>query len=354
MRVTHKRPSIFTERFTHLIYLRMPYFRRLLLPLLMFLLFPACSEDDPSEIIHHVNPLWTPDGKTIVAGYDEYQPSESGARQESTLLLVKDFDSRVTRVVDLPEISTWHTLYAFDPSGTVLAFAQRGRIFFYDLQGNKLMEFTPSDGREPRFIDFNNTGSSFIWLGATVGGYTVYSTTYDAASWTIGGTSPLGEVTTTDPAIALTLTSQRSYAVRQRSGAVREMDFSDVELNSFSIGQVPDDNPWREKLLFYSIEGQRYIYAIDHEGMSRLDLNSGNSQQLVKGNIINFDVSSLRRSMLYETRTGDTWLSTPEGRPLSRLAPMHIMPRFSPSANGIALVERIDVWQDSLKILLLR
>ncbi|MBR9977287.1 MAG: hypothetical protein KFH87_04295 [Bacteroidetes bacterium] len=332
----------------------MPYYRHLLPSLLVFLFLSACSEDDLPDIRHHVNPLWTPDGKTIVAGYDTYASSESEGRQESTLLLVKDFDSRVTRVVDLPEISTWHTLYTFDPSGTVLAFAQRGRIIFYDLQGNKRMEFIPSEGGDPRFMEFSNTGNSFIWLGATPTGYTVHSTTYDAASWTTGSTTTIDDVATTDPAIALTLTSQRSCAVRQRSGAVREIDFSGVELNSYLIGEVPDDNPWREKLLFYSTEGRRYLYAIDEEGMYRMDLDNGDFKQLVKGNIINFDVSSLRRSMLYETRTGDTWLSSPEGTPLSRLAPMHIMPRFSPAANGIALVERIDDRQDSLKILLLR
>jgi hypothetical protein len=333
---------------------RMPYLRTALLPLLALVLFAACSEEEVPFIMHHVNPLWTPDGKTIVAGYDHYPPSEAGERGMITRMLVKDFDSRVTRVIDLQEVSTWHSLYSFDPSGQVLAFAQQGSIRFFDLQGNKRMEFAPSSGGDPRFMDFSNTGNSFVWLGVTASGFAVHSTTYDGASWTIGGTTTIEEIPSTDPVIALAMTSQRSYVTRQRSGIVREMDFSGDIINSFAIGAVPADNPWREKLLYYPDGGRRYIYAVDLDGMWRLDLNSGDTEQLVKGNIINFDMSPVRRSMLYETKTGDTWLSTPEGTPLSRLAPMHIMPRFSPAANGIALVERIDTWQDSLKILLLR
>jgi len=57
---------------------------------------------------------------------------------------------------------------------------------------------------------------------------------------------------------------------------------------------------------------------------------------------------------VYETGTGDTWIATTEGLPLTRIAPQNIMPRFSPAANGIALIERLDEYTDSLHVLLLR
>lgn len=328
-----------------------------LLPLLVIsaVLLAACSDDEPSRIVHYVNPLWTPDGKTLVAGYDEYLPGGQSPSplRAATRLAVMDIATRVTRVVDLGAVNTWHTMYAFDPSGTALAIAQDNGIFFFDLQGRQLLSFQPSEGGAPRFIAFGNTGNSFVWVGATADGYTVNKTGYDAAGWTIGTTERLESVTTTEAVISLVLTSQRSYALRLGSGLVREVEFNGTELNSFTIETVTSDNPWHERLVYYS-SGGRYLYAVDSKGMMRMDLGSGTAARLVQGTIVDLDLSDQRRSMVYETRTGDLWLSSEDGIPLTRLAPQNIMPRFSPAANGIAMVSRVDTYTDSLHVLLYR
>ncbi len=338
----------------------MSLLRQISLLLLSVVVLSACSEDDPIEVIHHVNPLWTPDGKTIVAGYDQYMTSTGDAMSnvlvQPSRLAVMDFATRTTRIVNLVDVITWHQLYAFDPSGTALAFTQHGSILFYDLQGNQLLSHMPPSGGDPRFLAFSNTGNSFIWVGITGTGYTVSLTTYDATNWTILDTTPLATVETTEAVISLVLTSQRSYAVRMSSGLVREVDFNGIELNDFSIAELLTDNPWHSRLIFYNDmnTGLRYLYAIDKTGMMLLDLASGTATRLVEGTLVDFDLSDQRQSMLYETHTGDVWLSSPQGSPLSRIAPQNLMPRFSPALNGIALVERISTTRDSLHILLLR
>lgn len=324
--------------------------------LLAAFLLAACSDDDPVLQQHYVNPLWTPDGKTLVAGYDEALSTEiaPSAGRTVTRLAVKDIASRVTRIVDLGAVSTWHTLYAFDPSGTALAFVENGRILFYDLQGRQLLSFQPSAGGTPRLLAFQNTGNSFVWVGATESGYTVNLNTFNPSTWEALETTTLETVTGTDAVLSLALTSQRSYALRLSSGLVREVDFNGTELNSFSIGTLVSDNPWHERLVYYSALGARYLYAVDGEGMMRMDLNAGTSDRLVRGTITDFDMSDQRLSMVYETRTGDIWLSTSEGTPLQRMAPQNLMPRFSPAANGVAMVTRIDHYRDSLHVLLYR
>lgn len=328
-----------------------------LLPLLLIsaALLAACSDDDPSRIVHYVNPLWTPDGKTLVAGYDEYLPGgdASSPMRERSRLAVMDIATRVTRVIDLGVVNTWHTMYSFDPSGAALGLTQDNGIFFFDLQGRQLLAFQPPDAGMPRFMAFGNTGNSFVWVGATADGYTVNKTSYDAAGWAIGTTERLATVTTTDAVIALTLTSQRSYALRLASGLVREVEFDGTELNSFTIGTVTSDNPWHERLVYYT-SGGRYLYALDSGGMMRMDLSTGTAARLVQGTIVDLDLSDQRRSMVYETRTGDLWLSSEDGIPLTRLAPKNLMPRFSPAANGIAMVSRVDTYTDSLHVLLYR
>jgi hypothetical protein len=217
-----------------------------------------------------------------------------------------------------------------------------------------VIRYTPPTGGDPRFLAFTNTGNSFLWIGVTASGYAVNLTTYDGVNWNILDTTPIGSVVTTDAVVSLVLTSQRSYAVRMNSGLVRELDFNGTELNSFSIDELIADNPWHTRLVYYTINGQRFLYAIDKTGMMRMDLSTGTSERLVQGTLVDFDVSDYRKSMLYETQTGDTWMSTPDGIPLSRIAPQNLMPRFSPAANGIAMVERVDTYVDSLHILLLR
>ncbi|MDX9759608.1 MAG: hypothetical protein RBU27_10650 [Bacteroidota bacterium] len=335
---------------------------RQIFPALFFLLMLAsCSDDDPTRVVHHVNPVWTPDGKTVVAGYDEYHygGDPPSALRMPSRLAVMDVATRATRIIDLGTVATWHTLYSFDPSGTALAFVQDGSILFYDLQGRQLLSFAPTEGGTPSLMTFNNTGNSFVWVGTTADGYTINNTVYDANGWRILATAPLATVVADDTVTAITLTSQLTYALRTASGTVREVGFSGNELNTFTVERIESDNPWHERLVYYNAFTSRFLYAIDREGMMRMDLNTGGTTRLVKGRIIDFDVSSARESMFYETRTGDAWIATTEGLPLSlrlgeSIKASTLMARFSPAGNGIAMVARHDVYADSLHILLYR
>lgn len=333
-------------------------FSSLLLAFATAMLFVACSDDDPSTMTHYFNPVWTPDGSTVVAGYLQGPTGPvggpDGASGAAGNLAVLDMATRSERIISLPAVSTVHTLYAFDPSGRALVFLEDGGIYFYDLNGRELLFHQPPAGGIPAVMDFSNTGNSFLWLGSTPEGYTVNSTVYDAATWTIDNRITMFTIPKDSPVLALTHTSQRSFAVRLENGTVKEYDFNGTELNTFATAPFETTNPWQYRLMYYSRNDERHIFVRDGEGIRRLDLVSGLPRLLVEGGAIDMDISAVRSSMVYETATGDTWIATVEGLPLTRIAPMNVMPRISPANNAIAMVERTDVYTDSLHVLLLR
>lgn len=329
------------------------------LPLLLVAVaLSACSEDDPATMTHYFNPVWTPDGSTIVAGFvQEATASVDVAAPPSAAwgdLAIMDFSSRTVRILPMPDVATVHALYGFDPSGSALAFVQNGHILFYDLNGGLLLDYVPNEGGSPVLMDFSNTGNSFVWIGGNPGSYTLNQTTYDAASWTVTTEFTMVNLEDNDVAIALTMTGQRSVAVRFDDGTIREYDFNSDLLHTFSTTPFSSPNPWQQRLMYVSGSQGRRLYARDAGGLHLFDLDAGSARQLVFGSVVDMDVSGTRSSMVYETGTGDTWIATMEGTPLTRIGPQNIMPRFSPADNGIASVERLDVFSDSLHVFVLK
>lgn len=332
---------------------------RTFLPLLLVAVaLGACSEDDPAEMTHYFNPVWTPDGSTIVAGYvaESTGPVDAAAPASRAWgdLAVMNFSARTVRILPMPDVMTVHTLYAFDPSGTALSFVQDGRIRFYGLNGGLLMDYQPAEGGSPVLMDFSNTGNSFVWIGGGPGSYTLNLTNYDAATWTVETEFTMVNIAGDATVIALEMTGQRSVAVRFDDGTIREYDFNSDVLNTFTTTPFTTPNPWQQRLMYVSTNQGRRLYARDAGGLHLFDLDAGTARQLVYGSVVDMDVSGSRGSMVYETGTGDTWIATMEGTPLTRIGPQNIMPRFSPSDNGIATVERLDVFTDSLHIFVLK
>jgi len=325
--------------------------------LLVFLIgFSACSDDDPVQITHYYNPVWTPDGKTVVAGIWQYLDSGSDAVTgpwiDPGTLAVYDMETESQSVITLP-VGTVHRLYSFDPSGMALAFVEDA-IGFYSLDGSELLRYSPSAGGTPMHLAFNNTGNSFVWTGATANEYTVNTTQYNSTGWSIEDESTLFSIPRESPIIALALTSQRSVALRFADGVVREYDFDGALLNTFTTTPFDTENPWQQRLMLYSLNGIRLLYFRDGSGLHRFDLESGESRQLVKGAVVDMDVLASRATMVYETGTGDVWIATTDASPLTRIAPQNLMPRFSPAGNGIAMVARTTPQRDTLNVLLLR
>ena len=322
---------------------------RFSLLLIVLLGMTACSEDDPATMKHYFNPVWTPDGTTLVAGYLE-APTGPVVPGQDGVLAVMDLQSRMLRTVALPGMSTVHTLYCFDPSGTALAFVKDGTISFFDLSGNTLLTHVPSEGGTPEFFDFSNTGNSFVWAGKTAEGYDINLTTYDAAGWLVQNQITLISLETTAGMVALTMTGQRSVAVRFDDGMVYNYDFDGSLLHTFMLTPFENVNPWQQRLIYSTGQDGTRLYARDAGGLHLLDLAAGSARQIVYGQVVDLDVSGGRRSMVYETSTGDTWSATMEGLPLVRLEPQTIMPRYSPANNALALIHRLDGFTDSLLV----
>ncbi|MBN1448238.1 MAG: hypothetical protein JXA28_09935 [Bacteroidetes bacterium] len=336
----------------------MTRFPSFLLVLFSATLLIACSEDEPSSMTHYFNPLWTPDGNTVVAGYLQGPEGPidppAGNTDPPGTLAVMDMATRSERIITLPAVSTVHELYAFDPSGKALAFIESDAIYFYDLTGSLLLRHQSAEGGIPVVMDFGNSGNSMLWIGSTPEGYTVNTIQYDPGTWSVENQLTMMTLQKDASVEALRHTSQRSFAIRFDNGRIVEYDFNGTVLNTFTSIPFETVNPWHKRLMYFSRNGERAIYIRDGEGLKRLDLVSGLPRLLVKGEVIDMDISATRSSMVYETTTGDVWIATVEGSPLTRIAPQNLMPRISPADNGIAMVERVDRYTDSLHVLRLR
>jgi hypothetical protein len=334
----------------------MSFTRALFLLILSVILLPACSEDDPSTMTHYFNPVWTPDGSVIVAGYLSSATGtvDVAGPVTGSDLAVMNIATRALRIVPMPLVNTVHALYAFDVTGEALAFVQNGSILFFDMDGKVLLNYTPTEGGNPELMAFTNTGNSFVWIGGAPGNYSINQATYSSLPWKIDNQLTMITLQESARIIAMTLTGQRSLALRFDDGVVKEYDFNGDTLNSYMTTPFDAPNPWQQRMIYVSGNNGRRLYVRDAAGLHLFDLSSGMARQLVYGQVVDLDVSAPRNSMVYETGTGDTWIATTEGLPLTRIAPQNIMPRFSPAANGIALVERLDEYTDSLHVLLLR
>lgn len=330
---------------------------RSILPLLVVLIgFSACSDDDPITITHYYNPLWTPDGKTVVAGMWQYLDHGSddmvAPHTDPGTLAVYKMESHSQYTLTLP-VETIHRMYHFDPSGEALAFVHNG-IALYNLDGAELLRYTPTVGGIPMQMTFSNTGNSFFWTGSDGDQYTVNRTQYNINGWTVEDESTLLTMPRESAIIAMTATSQQSVALRFEDGVVREYDFSGSLLHTFTTSPFTTENPWQQRMVFYSHNGVRFLYVRDAAGLQRFDLETGESRQLIEGAVRDMDVLASRATMVYETGSGDVWIATTDASPLTRIAPQNLMPRISPAGNGIAMVARVTPQTDTLNVLLLR
>lgn len=319
----------------------------------------ACSDDDPTVVEHFYNPVWSPDGSTIIAGYVQASLAPGGEltgpgspSQPGTRLVFMDANTRNRRVIDLGDIRTQHALYEFDASGTVVMFVQDGKISLVDQGGSVRGSYT-APGNVPvsvaRFVEGNGM------LAFCAGGTTqleVRRLVFDPSNWRVIDDSLLVNTPAPGAVIALTTIGSDAFAVRFSNGQVRHYGIDGTLLHTFDTVPFSSVNPWHQRLVYYQKPpANTGLYVLEHEALSFLDFVTGMKNVLVTGQVVDMDVSDERNSMVYETRSGDVWLSSVSGLPLSRIAPQNLMPRFSADGKGLVMIERLNPRTDSLHIL---
>jgi hypothetical protein len=337
-----------------------PTFRILpLLSLAIALLFSACSDDDPDIMEHHYNPQWSPDGSIIVAAYVR-GPVVAGGEvtgpgspaHPGTELAIVSVNTRSKRIIDLKPLRTQHAMYEFDPSGTVLLLAQDGRLSLVDLNGTVRGSYDLPGSPQRLYARFVEGGGNSALCASATTQLEVRRLLFDPTSWSVIDDSLLVSAPAPAPVVALTPIGRDAFAVRFGNGVVRTYSYNGTLLHSFSTDTYTSTNEWHNRMVYFQRPlGSPRLYVMEQDALSTLDLATGVKNVLVTGQVIDMDVSDERNSLVYETKTGDVWLSSVSGLPLSRIAPQNLMPRFSVDGNGIATVERINTRTDSLRIL---
>ncbi|MCZ7558324.1 MAG: hypothetical protein M5R41_18160 [Bacteroidia bacterium] len=330
-----------------------------LLSIAITLVFSACSDDDSDLIEHHFNPQWSPDGSTVVAAYVRGTAMAGGEvtgpgspAHPGTELAILTVNTRSKRIIDLAPLRTQHALYEFDPSGTVLLLAQDGRLSLVDLNGTLRGSYNVPGAPQHVFARFVEGAGNVVLCASGTTQLEVRRLLFDPTTWSVIDDSLLMSAPAPAPLVALTPIGRDGLALRFENGVVRAYSFDGTLLHSFTTDSYTTINAWHQRMVYFQRQfGSPLLYVMEKDALSTLDLSSGAKSVLVTGQVIDMDVSDERNALVYETKTGDVWLSSVAGLPLSRIAPQNLMPRFSADGAGIATVERLNTRTDSLRIL---
>jgi hypothetical protein len=323
----------------------------------------ACSDNEADVYEHLYNPLWSPLGNTIVAGYAAGSGGGLTAPapgSTNTQLLVADVDTlnrkviiHNRRIIDLPDLQTIHSLYEFDPTGSVLMFPQNGRLTFVDLNGRVRAHYNTADGLALAAARFVPSDASIVLVaGLRNGQFEVHRLVFDPNDWRIMDDSLLLSRPAPGDVISITPAGREAFVLRFATGEIRHYANNGALLHTYETTHFASVNPWHHRLMYFHRQpANPGIYVLEHKAISFLDLVTGDKRVLVTGDVVDMDVNDRRNSMAYETYTGDIWLSSTSGVPLTRISPQNIMPRFSMDGLALASVERMSPRLDTLKVL---
>lgn len=272
----------------------------------------------------------------------------------STRLAIMTVSTRAIRVIDLVDLRTQHALYSFDPSGAVLMFLQDGRISMVDLNGVVRGTYTAPGAVKPAAAQFmSESGSVALCAGVSNSVLEVRRLIFDPADWRVIDDSLLVSDSAPGSVSAITSAGRDALVVRFSTGEVRHYATDGTLLHTFTSVPFTSDNPWHQRLIYFQRPPlvNPGVYMLESAAIVFLDLITGGKNTLVTGDVIDIDVSDERNSMVYETKTGDVWLASSQGLPLSRIAPQNIMPRFNVDGKNLVMVERINRTTDSLHVL---
>lgn len=315
-----------------------------------FVLAPlAGCDDDPAPAVfeHHYNPIWSHDGRTVVAGvYEQTEGAPEETDRRNIVFATVATGERAS--FHLPGFSAQNAMWG-DTHTEYVAISAGGRIQFFTQQGAAVGAVPDVDGVTPVFVQFADSG--YIWAGQRANGrWLIGMHIHDGAPHTPTKSYVLKDTMFASEVLDVALTGGNTYVVHLAQGAVQEFTFGGLQVGSFTFTPLRKPDVWKTRLHVYRDPIFRRIYCLGDSGIVMIDLDRRTQKYIILGRIINFDVSSASRWLMIETTSGDVWRHSSEGTPILRMAPHHIMPSFSPNGTGFAAVGVVDRIRDSLTI----
>ncbi|MDH7515786.1 MAG: hypothetical protein QHI48_07935 [Bacteroidota bacterium] len=323
---------------------------------LLVLVLSGCStEPETADIEHFHNPSWSPDGMLVAAGYERFASTDprNGAPPGSPNFYILDLSARrEPHAFHVEGFSHLDRFWILPDSPRVIAAITKDGLLFFDRDGKRKGLLTkPTLPVKPTCACFSNTGSSFLWAGNDNGRLKIGTASYTSEPWHPSSVMLLKDTSAETGVTDVLRTSDTTYAVRFDDGTVSEYRLDGTERARFSLVPLRDATPWLLRLhKFSDVSGHVSLYAVDDSGIVMLNPGSQTMTFLVKGVIRGFDINPLTSFMVFETRTGDTWLALRDGQPLLRLAPQHIMPSLSPDGKSYAAVACLTPYRDTLTV----
>lgn len=308
----------------------------------------GCSDDDPMPVRHYYNPTWSPDGKTVAAGFFDDPSGKDNGVSAGSQMIITDVETRQNKIVTFPNTKN-RSRYWFDRAGSSLVFPVNG-LTFYTLDG--AVQGTHTLGGTPA-LSFASDSNAYLWATSESGRLKVGRVTYASNAWQPATQRLLLDTAITPQVRDITHTGSASYALLLTDGNVLEYTFNGARISSFTITPLAESEPWRHQLRYYAIGFTRRVYVHSDSGLTYLDLMTKTSKTIIYGTIVNFDVNDSIRFIMFETTSYHTWLAQPEGTPIQRIREgktFLIMPRFSPNGKKMAAVAVMDQRRDSLFI----
>jgi hypothetical protein len=302
-----------------------------------FLLAGSCSKSDPEQTaLHYYNPLWSEDGTTVMLGMFQGTAFNDGMMNSSSLAMVTT--DKTQQDINCAGVNTVHKRYWFEPTSGAIAFVQNG-IQFFSRTGAGLGTFVPSiPNMQPGALAFVRGIPSFIWAGTLNGRTVISQTNYPASTpWIVSSERIIKDTVTTSQVQDIVLTSDSTFGARFSDGHVLELGFDGRIRTQYTFLPFVSTNPWHYRLIYYNAPATtRRLYTIQQNGLIVMELDAGTQRTIIDGNVVDFDINVPASFMVFETGSHDTWLATPEGAPLARLAPRVVMPRLSPDGKYMA------------------
>ncbi|MBL0174411.1 MAG: hypothetical protein IPP94_03935 [Ignavibacteria bacterium] len=317
----------------------------------------GCSGDAERVSVKHFHyPTWTSDGKYVVSGYQEYTSNggDESPRSAGPNMIVREVGTRISTAFHVPGFEPTNRFF-LDPADNIAA-ATPGGLLFVSRDGVTLGALGgPQFPVVPALLSFDPAGGAYFWAGSGAGGRLVVgSAQYGTSPWQPGAVQVLKDTVVASALLDIARTSGSSCAIRLSDGAVREYSSAGDLLSQFTLRPITHapTSLWQTRMHLIESGFQRKLYVIEDSGLVTLNLDDRTQKLFVKGRVPNFAVSPLATApfMVFETQTGDTWLATRDGSPLSRLAPQSIMPSLAPNGKWISVVARLNQFTDSLNI----
>jgi hypothetical protein len=331
------------------------------LSLLAAAAIPGCdSGPETFHVTHFHNPSWTVDGKYVVAGYQDFSSEGGTANTPGPVrnMYIREVGTGISTAILHPGFHMTDRFF-LDPANHIAA-ATSGGLLFVSLDGT--VKGTLGGAQfpvVPSLLDFTPAGGACLWAGSANGGtgrLVVGRALYTIAPWEPGTVQVLKDTAITSTLLDIVHTSDASWAMRLSDGTIREYSFTGALLSQFSVRPLTHESgsAWQTRMHYVDNGRDRKIYVIEDSGLVSLNLVTKVSSLLVKGRLPNvaFSKAAASNFMLYETQTGDIWLSTRDtNSPLYRLAYQNIMPSISSDGRRATAVARLNQHTDTLNVL---